>query len=67
MKEGFAAGGGGIDNNFGQDGEAVSRDVLFDIGVEFFNSGNNASLKTVAIVFEGEIPEIVHGNKYYEA
>jgi len=44
----------------------VSRDVLFDIGVEFFNSGNNASLKTVAIVFEGEISEIVHGNKYYE-
>jgi len=44
----------------------VSRDVLLDIGVEFFNSGNNASLKTVAIVFEGEISEIVHGNKYYE-
>lgn len=59
-KEGLAAGCGGIEYDFGQDGIAMGGDVLLYVGIDGSDCSEGVALQRVSVPLARDVPEIVH-------
>jgi hypothetical protein len=63
-EERLAGCGGGVEDDLGQDGVAVTGDVLLETRVGTLEGGDDVTLERIPLPLAGHKPEIVHRNYY---
>lgn len=63
-KEGLAGCSGGVEDDLGKYGVAVTGDVLFEARIGTLEGGDDVTLESISLPFTGHKPEIVHRNYY---